>query len=143
MALRTYVGIDPGISGAIAFIRGDSVYIHDIPLLPKSGKWNMHDASKMHGLLVDMKDAIALIEHVRFDSRDGNHKGSAEVLVRSHEAWVTILKVLGIPTLDLEVPVWRKAAGCRGLTDEVSIVSKALQLYPVTAPSPKKKNESI
>lgn len=126
-----FVGIDPGVSGALAAIHpSGKVDIFDCPLLPKKGKWNSHDSATMYGILKGPYDAIALIEHVRFDSRDGSHKGSAEVLVRNHEAWLTILSIVGIPTLDLEVPAWRKAAGCKGLTDEVGIVSYALSLYP-------------
>jgi hypothetical protein len=129
--MTTFVGLDPGVSGAIAIIRPDGIEIHDCPNLPKNGQWSRHDSKAMFDILKTIKGEIfAVIEHVRFDSRDELHKKSAEVLVRSHEAWLTVLEILGIPYLDLEVPLWRKAAGCSGLTNPADIVRYALTLYP-------------
>lgn len=126
-----FIGIDAGVSGAIALLHPTGkIQIHDCPLLPKVGKWNRHAPAEMFKLLPTDEPAIAVIEHVRFDSRDDLHKGSAEILVRTHESWLTALAIAGIPTLDLEVPEWRKAAGCSGLTDAGLIVSYALTLYP-------------
>jgi hypothetical protein len=126
-----YVGIDSGISGAVAIIRPKKIEIYDCPVLPKEGKWSRHNRKAMHEILKSIKgEAQAVIEHVRFDSRDDLHKISTEIMVRTHESWLTALMIAGIPTLDLEVPIWRKAAGCSGLTDPSEIVRYALMLYP-------------
>jgi hypothetical protein len=126
------IGIDPGVSGAIAIIHGDRIAIHDCPLLPKEGKWNRHNSWEMFRLLLPYQDiATAVIEHVRFDSRDDRHKGSAEILVRSHESWLTCLSILGIETHSLEVPQWRRLAGSTGCgSDEKAIVDYTCQLFP-------------
>jgi hypothetical protein len=127
-----FIGIDCGVSGAIAVIAGDRIFLHDCPLLPKSGKWNRHDPKEMCLLLLPYQErAIAVVEHVRFDSRDDRHKGSAEILVRNHESWLTCLAICQIETHDLEVAQWRRLAGSSGCgSDEKAIVDYACQLFP-------------
>jgi hypothetical protein len=126
-----HIGIDSGLSGAATILASRKIEIYDCPKVEKSGRWNRHDSAKMYGILRPYRGkATAVLEHVRFDSRDDKKKGSIEVLIRSHEAWRSILEILEIPVLDLEVPIWRKAAGCSGLTDAAEIVRYALTLYP-------------
>jgi hypothetical protein len=127
-----FIGIDPGVSGAIAIVTDLGQRVFDIPLLPKTGKFNRHDSAQMWNIIYPLigSNAIATIEHVRFDSRDNSHKGSAETLVRTHESWVSLLAIAGIETHDLEVIHWRKASGCPGLTDDALIVAEAIKRYP-------------
>ncbi|MGL5061377.1 MAG: hypothetical protein ACRC62_15495 [Microcoleus sp.] len=129
-----YIGIDPGVSGAIAIVSTNgTILIHDCPLLPKEGRWNRHDSRGLMAILssINPDEAVAVLEHVRFDGRDDGHKTTTEILVRSHEAWLTCLNLRGIPVLDLEPLAWRKAVAASKLgTNEVAIVEYACKLYP-------------
>jgi len=130
---QTFIGIDCGISGAIAIITPDrAIQLHDCPIAPKTGKFNRHDSLRMHELLLPCAgtNAIAIVESVHFDWRDEAKKGSAEVLVRSHEAWLTLLQILGIPCQNLYPVQWRKLAGCDAGWDKAAIVRYACKLYP-------------
>lgn len=135
-----YVGMDPGSDGAIAIINKAKILIYDIPALPEkrvvkvSGKKKYFREPDRKEIIKILKPysgkAKACIELVHFDSRDDDHKVSAEILIRSQEIVATAMECLNIPYVELLPIHWRKAAGCSGLTDPSEIVRYALTLYP-------------
>ena len=42
--MKTYIGIDPGITGAVAWIRGDEYGVDDLPVVGgRIDAWSLHD----------------------------------------------------------------------------------------------------
>lgn len=70
--MKTYVGIDPGLSGAIATIRGDNVDIYDIPTL-KVGKKTEVNIPALWEIFIDASGpgAICGIEKVHAMPKQG------------------------------------------------------------------------
>lgn len=128
-----HIGIDPGLSGACVVLdhHGNAIY-HDCPRRAGAAKLSVdqHDPKAMLNLLLlYVGKSQAILELVRFDSRDEQHKVSAEILVRTHEAWRTVLECLDIPTQHLYPVQWRRPLGLSGDVGEV-YVNEALRLYP-------------
>lgn len=136
------IGIDPGISGAIAIVDGQTVFLQACPLADKVGRFNQHDPREMFKILSMYGDmgAIACLESVHFDWRDDNKKGSAEALIRSHEAWKTALAIAGIQTQHLAPPVWRKRSGITTGQDKIAAVTEAIKRYPSVAGTLKRRS---
>ena len=133
MNKQHFIGFDPGtVSGSIAVIApDDSIRLFKMPLLPKVGTYNRHDPTALHSLLLPYTGAIVVVESVCFGGRDDQHKTSAEMLIRSHESFLTICAVLGIQVRNMETPAWRKMAGSYLLgTDEQAICEYAANLFP-------------
>lgn len=128
-----YIGVDCGANGAISIVPPDlKVVIHDMPLLPKSDKFNIHDREALAAIFIPMSQvqAIAVVEEVHFTSQDDAHRKSAEQLVRTHESVITLLSVLQIPYLSLLPVQWRKAIGFKCGSDKEMARMLAHKLYP-------------
>lgn len=128
-----FIGVDPGLSGAAVVIdrHGNASYV-DCPIgVEKKSSLNRHDATSMFRWLLPyaVKGTQAVLERVAIDQRDTTHMVSAEVLIRSHESWKTVLEVLNIPTIHLYPVQWRKPLALSGDCGE-TYVSEALRLYP-------------
>lgn len=121
-----FIGIDPGISGAIAIV-------NRLGVTPRDWAVEVHDWSNDTQSLFDLLPEVGtvFIETVHFDRRDGDHKRSAEVLIRSHQTWKTLLDLKpGLEVLDLYPIQWRKLAGFKGGADKEQALEYALSLFP-------------
>ena len=138
------VGIDPGSSGAVAFIYDDgTVDLNDMPissLQKKSGtgtKWQT-DGYKLSGLLKRNERMAVFVEKVQSMPTDG-HTGAFSF----GQSYGTILGVLGALriTPDFVLPqVWKKHWGLIKTTKEGSRL-KALEMWPAARPGLKRKKD--
>lgn len=115
MADVTYIGIDPGLTGAVAVIRGDGLFlaVHDTPVLEVvKNKKTRHDPDR-----VAMANLLAAIEHQyspvfaaieKVNAMPEQGVTSVFSFGMGYGIWLGILASFGIPT-DLVHPTrWKK-----------------------------------
>jgi hypothetical protein len=129
---RFFLGADPGtVGGCIAVIDAvkNEVMFFDMPLTHEK----KHDSNKLYEYLLSFEDCAIVVESVCFSDRDEFHKGSAEKLIRSHEAIITCASIAKLQVRQMTTSEWRKLAGSYFLgTDEQKICEFAAILYPGT-----------
>lgn len=126
-----FVGIDPGLTGAVAIIEGEELEFHDTPVL-STGTRNVIDAAKCAALLRDihwdcrMKDGLLLPreQHKRLmvtieksqpmppmGKKDGQTVGHGSIasfsLGYSFGIWIGILAALEIPYQTVAPQTWK------------------------------------
>lgn len=132
------VGIDPGASGAIAIINGESsiVIVDDLPTM-KPGKRTVINgaalASILRPYLADIR--IAVVEQVA--TRPGQGIASSGALMHSLGVIDGVIAALGIPSRHVPPTVWKKAAGLGA--DKEQARARAIALWP-DAPLSRKKD---
>ena len=126
-----YVGIDPGLSGAVAFIYADgTVSVHDTPVIKveKNGKnRNVYIAAAMQDLLKKHWDK----SHVALElvgPMPGN--GAAAMFSMGHGLglWEGLIVATGIPLTYVRPQAWKKMFGLD--KDKNKSILKAKQLFP-------------
>lgn len=115
MTLRLSIGIDPGLSGAIAYLAdGEPVAIEDMPTM-QDGDWDTVDAGKLarairgHRILHPGAYVSAVIERV--SARPGDGGTSAFRFGESSGKAKAVLDVLGIPYTLVTPASWKKTFG--------------------------------
>ena len=125
-----YVGIDPGLSGAVAFIYEDgSVSVHDTPVIKveKNGKnRNVYLAATMCDILKIQGDKHVALEKV--GPMPGN--GAAAMFSMGHGLglWEGLIVASGIPLTYVIPQAWKKMFGLD--RDKNKSILKAKQLFP-------------
>lgn len=130
------IGIDPGVSGAIALVSPKgTVLVHDMPVM-KLGKSSRVNAAHLSSLLSAARDGHAVIEHVAAMPK----QGVVSVFSFGHAAGVVegVLPALGISYELVRPAVWKRHFKLIGADKEASR-AKAIQLYP-NAPLDRKKD---
>jgi crossover junction endodeoxyribonuclease RuvC len=146
--MTTFVGIDPGVSGAIASIRGADVEVFDCPVeVVKRGKKNrrVELPHAMAALLSHVcsgaggaANVVAYVERVGPMPRDGSIQ--AFTLGRNYGSWVAALAAFRIRT-ELPTPaVWKRAMLLSGQDKDESRLL-ALRLYPSASASLRRKKD--
>lgn len=123
------LGIDPGVSGCLAVMEGDSYrYIDHLHMpLMKSGARNRINGAAMRAFILQHNVQHVFIELVGPMPQQGgvgnfsfgHAAGGAELLVVG----------IGLPYTMVRPEVWKKRAGLIG-TDKDAARSRAIQLYP-------------
>lgn len=139
--MTVFIGIDPGISGAIAFVStgpiGGLMGVHDMPVM-KLGKSSRVNASALTKLLSSYVhvQCHAVIERVSAMPK----QGVVSVFTFGHSAGILegVVPALGIPYELVTPHVWKKHFNLIGAGKEASR-AKAIQLYP-GAPLERKKD---
>jgi hypothetical protein len=139
----TIIGIDPGVTGAIAWISDDrGVCIWDTPTLrtlDKKGKIRtLYDAVRMGGLLRDMKarEYCAYIEKVVAMPRMKDGKpmtmGATSMLGYGYGygLWIMALTMLEIPYTEVHPATWKARAMMGMPKGKDADILRAQQLYP-------------
>lgn len=125
-----YAGIDPGLSGAIAFIFPDgTVTVTDTPVIKvsKNGKnRNVYLAGGMNELLALLQECHVALEHV--GPMPGN--GAAAMFSMGHGLglWEGLLVGNGLPFTYVRPQSWKKMFGLD--RDKNKSILKAKQLFP-------------
>ena len=136
---RRFVGIDPGLSGALACIdeQGRVVATAKMPTQPH-GKSKRVSGAGLRTWLAEQQEgapvALALLEQVA--SRPGQGVASVFTFGRSYGAVEGVLSALAVP-LDYVTPSrWKPAYGLTGASKAESI-RKAIDLFPELSERPK------
>lgn len=111
--MSIWVGIDPGITGAIAVIDGHDVEFHDTPIIA-AGKKNVMDSAKCAALLRDIKadaarfDIGLMVTIEKVGSMPGEGVSSARSFGFGCGVWEGILAALEIPHQYVTPQRWQK-----------------------------------
>lgn len=143
-----YLGIDPGLTGAICVLDGDTneVEFFDTPVVSlKVGKSikNEQNAPEMVRILkgiTDGKEALVTIEKVQAMPGSDGHGGrqsmgatSAFVFGKGFGMWLGILAALQLPYEQVHPMTW-KSAVMRGMSKEKdSSRIRAMEMFPKAA----------
>lgn len=132
---RLVLGVDPGLSGAVAVLDGDSVlYLEDLPTVQFSNARikNRVDGASLAAMLAPYADRIRLAVVERVGARPGEAASGAFCFGYTSGVIHGVLGALRIP-VELPMPVtWKKAMGL-GKDKDLSR-SRAIELYPSMAP---------
>jgi len=124
---QTFIGIDPGLSGAIAAISPIGINFIDCPTIKVNGKTKPNPtlmASELKQLVT--LNSIIIIENVH--SMPGQGVSSMFSFGMGYGVWLGIVAALNIPVEFVSPQCWKKYYGL-GTDKEASRV-KALQLFP-------------
>jgi crossover junction endodeoxyribonuclease RuvC len=128
------LGIDPGLCGALAWLRasGEVIDVADLPILDGGPRRKSIDAVQLAALLKRHRIARAAVEAVH--ARPTDSKVGAFTFGRNLGALEAVVLASGIP-LDRVHPItWRRLAGLSaGVSKEASIAA-ALRLCPSARP---------
>tara|TARA_R110000868_G_scaffold114309_4_gene306304 strand:- start:1420 stop:1929 length:510 start_codon:yes stop_codon:yes gene_type:complete len=128
--LNTYIGIDPGLSGAIAFIGPDWYRVHDIPTMLKGTgkvKYEINSAGLQDILYKDLPNhSVAGLERV--NAMPGQGVSSVFSLGDSFGCCRSVLACAQVPTFYVTPTEWKKYF--RLTSDKEEARAMAIKLYP-------------
>lgn len=132
--------IDPGISGAVAFVNKATrqTSVHDLPVLTL-GKRRTVDPYALGDLLSVHQPAIVVIEHVA--TRPGQGISSSGNFMYGAGVLFGVCGALGIETDFIPPAVWKRGLNLLGTSKEASR-SLAIRLFPEMSASLKRKKDS-
>lgn len=122
------IGIDPGLSGAIAFMGHDDATVHDLPIMrDKTLAWI--DGAALQSLIINEREgrkATAMIERVHAMPKQG--VSSSFQFGVGFGSILGVLQALSIPIEFITPNVWKKSYGLD--SDKKAALHKARLLYP-------------
>lgn len=121
-----FIGIDPGLFGAVAIIDGATVSIHDTPVA-KTGKKSDYIPAAMAAILSDLRNAYCVIEAVH--ALPGQGVTSMFNFGKGFGLWLGILAGLRIPHTKVTPQAWKKQL-MAGMGDKAASRIRACELYP-------------
>lgn len=124
---QNFIGIDPGLSGAIASISPAGIHFIDCPTIKQNGKTKPNPtlmASELKQLVT--LNSIIIIENVH--AMPGQGVSSMFSFGMGYGVWLGIVAALNIPVEFVTPQCWKKYYGLS--TDKESSRVKALQLFP-------------
>lgn len=127
---QTVLGIDPGVTGAIAFyfpgLYG-RVAVYDMPTM--AGEVNAH---ALDGLIRDHAPTVAVIERVGPMPRDGVMQ--AWRFSAAYNTARTVVMLRDIPLTLITPAVWKKGMGVKGgPAGKEQCRRKAIEMFPAVA----------
>ena len=126
----TTIGIDPGLTGAIAIYREDGIELHDMPTSAKTaGKGQQLNLAALHDLLRGL-DGEVWIEQV--GPMPGQGSVSTWGFGRTVGQIEGVVATLGLPILYVTPQRWKKPLGLIG-RDKDSARTLAIQRFPAVA----------
>lgn len=138
--MNASLGIDPGISGAVALLRPeDQVRFWDTPSIKSGGK-REYDAVGMHVILVQadmaLDDIIGLRLHAYVERSQAMPKQGPTGMFnygKGYGLWLGLLIGLGIPYTLVSPRTWRKVMMPDMAKDKGASLLRAKQLFPQCA----------
>lgn len=130
MTARAIIGIDPGLSGAIALMYADTgevIALDDLPILIE-GKKKIIDAALLAALIARHEPSAAIVEIV--SARPTDSRPSAFTFGRNIGAIEAVIMAAGIPMVRVAPVTWRKAAGLPTGAGKDASIAAALRLHP-------------
>lgn len=151
--MTIWIGVDPGTTGGIAFLRPDGARVFELPSVPVEGggliKRRLH-APALYQLLMQHASgdtARAVIEAVGVGAGMGEKRGSTQTLASQHCSFEVVrstLELVGVPYVAVPAQRWKKLYGLVGKNADDATVEKTLalarQLYPELEPDLRFKN---
>lgn len=127
--MQTKIGIDPGLSGAIAIVNDDEILFHDMPIIPCpwSAKKRMVDGFAFMEILKDYIGAQLTIEIVHSMPKQG--VSSVFTFGQSFGTVVGIIQAMGISMKGVRPQAWKSKCGLINQGKDASRVL-AIQMYP-------------
>ncbi len=138
------IGIDPGLSGAIAFLKddGELISVVDMPVMAGTGKRQQVNAAELVRILNPFPDVkwapnsqIAYVERV--SAMPGQGVSSMFSFGTSYGIVLGVLAALQIPVVLVHPATWKKRAGLTG-KDKDYCRTLMQQRYPMAALGRKK-----
>jgi len=129
--MTIFIGIDPGVSGAIAILAPDGVTFFDMPVLEVKKKQTL-DYAGLAGILRPFSGCGAFVAVELVGSMPGQGVSSTFAFGRSYGAVLATLATLEIPYELVTPPVWKRAFRLVGCEKDESRAA-ALRLFPQCA----------
>ena len=128
----TYIGIDPGLSGAVGVVSANGVWAYDTPVLWVEGKRKYH-AGAMALLLKPFVDVECLVVLEAVHSMPKQGVASSFTFGEGLGMWKGIVAAFELP-LELPSPQrWKKEIMADMGRDKDASILKAIQLFPTIA----------
>lgn len=126
MSELVFIGIDPGLSGAVAIIDGHRVWLHDAPVVKvKKTEYLPDQAADL--LRPYTRRGYAILEAV--SGRPGQGAASARSIGLGFGLWLGILASLEIPREMVQPGVWKRTFSLLGCDKGASRL-RAQSLFP-------------
>jgi len=128
-----WIGIDPGLDGAIAVIGDGGITLLDTPTVSNGKKRDMdlYAIARLLTALADGNDTMAAIEAVH--SMPGQGVSSTFSFGKGFGMWLGILAALSVPHQAVAPQTWKKVMLADGGKEKDASRVKAMQLYPQIA----------
>jgi hypothetical protein len=126
------IGIDPGLSGAIAAIKpSGSIELHDCPVL-KVGKKNTYNPAGMAMLLRQYQESypLLLVGLEKVHSMPGQGVSSTFCFGEGFGVWLGILAALNLPHELITPQAWKKSMMNGQVKDKDASRLVAMRLFP-------------
>lgn len=133
-APHLFAGIDPGLSGAIGFVRADGTFaaVVDMPCLTQTTGRRAIDPAGLASILRQHGPAFVLVERV--GPRPGEGAVGAFAFGQTYGGILATLATLGLAH-DVVMPAqWKRRAGIPPGASKDASIQTALRLLPQAAP---------
>lgn len=129
-APRLYAGIDPGLGGAIGFVREDGTPagIFDMPCLMQTTGRRAIDPAGLAAILREHSPAFVLVERV--GARPGEGATGAFSFGMSYGTILAVCATLALPHDVIQPAVWKRRAGMPPGADKGVSITLAKRLFP-------------
>lgn len=127
--MKTIMGIDPGLSGALSFYDGYELIVYDMPTheISVGGKKRNHlDVLGLRQIIIDQRPDHAFIERVH--ALPGNGTVSSFSYGYGIGIIDAVVMCCGVPFTHVTPQAWKKAMGCPA--DKDGARQRASQLMP-------------
>ena len=140
--MKTIVGIDPGLTGAIAILGPNGAIVEDIPVMANGSSAkvkNVINAPELARLLRPHITEIDMAYVERVSTMPGQGVASQGSLMHSAGVIEGVLGALGVPVMLVSPAKWKKAMGLG--SDKEASRAVAQRLFP-DAPLGRKKDHN-
>jgi len=133
--MKLICGIDPGLSGAVAFLNEDGTYagVEDMPVLVGTTGRKELDAAGLAEILRSYAPSRATVERV--SSRPGEGAVGAFSFGSTFGGILAVLATLQIPTTLVQPAAWKRRAGIPAGADKAASIATAKRLIPTASPA--------
>jgi hypothetical protein len=132
-ARHLYLGIDPGLGGAIGAVEADGSFhaVHDMPCVVTTTGRRQIDPAGLAAIVRDLDPAFVLVERV--GPRPGEGAVGAFAFGHGFGCILSVLAVLGVPHDLVQPAVWKRRAGIPPGRDKAVSIATAKRLLPPAA----------
>ena len=131
---KLYMGIDPGLSGGVAFLGSDGVLLKvmAMPVMPSGGGKNEIDIATLKDVINALPVAVSLASIEKVNAMPKQGVTSMFTFGRVFGELIGMLKAMGIP-YGMPTPVaWKKAILTGTAKDKDAAVAHVYRHYPVS-----------
>lgn len=132
MDIKNYIGIDPGLSGAVCVL-SDEIRIFDTPsTVIKSGKKNKRKylSGNMADILMPFKDQNTLVIIEKQNAMPGQGVVSMMSIGVGYGLWLGIISAYKIPYIEITPQSWKKELMSGMGKEKAASCFRAKQLFP-------------